>query len=547
MTRKLLYSLAGGLLTFRSFFSLVLTAMLVTQAPGWSQKPAASFVEEGAGLKIVVIEGEGAKNSIRSKFATAPVVEVQDAEAKPVPGAEVIFQLPAAGPGGVFNGWMRTQTARTGSDGRAAATGMTPNDQEGRFNIKVSASEGAKRGSAVIAQANVKNGERHTGEKLTQGPVDRARRAGCGGDRHRHCRCKQWRFGFRSGHQSCFDHAGSGYYRESAVIINKVKLMISRLLPVIVCLLPLLGFCEDRTSVNGPVAGLVFDPQLHALRPLIGVPGAAYLGLPLVSGLDAASVAPSGFSALVVREGRILLFRGVNADPPTLELENAITDADVFAWSADGAVAAIYSSRDRSAQIWKNLATVPEVVSRMALADVPGKVVALAIGASNEHLVAALESEDQGGVYLLQAGAASSLLLRAGSPVSVITSGSDLFVADKTRDQIWQVTRYQDRAAPMIFADAGSGLASPVGMQLSEDRKRLFVANAGSKSLVAFDLETRSVIHSMALDAEPAMLGSLGAKSVWLLNTGTEGLQPWFIADGGPSPSVYFVPAGREQ
>jgi hypothetical protein len=146
----------------------VLTATLLTHAPGWSQKPAASFVEEGAGLKVVVIEGEGAKNGIRSKSATAPVVEVQDAESKPVPGAEVIFQLPAAGPGGVFNGWMRTQTARTGSDGRAAASGMTPNDQEGRFNIKVSASLGTKRGSAIIAQANVQNGGNGTQAKSSR-------------------------------------------------------------------------------------------------------------------------------------------------------------------------------------------------------------------------------------------------------------------------------------------------------------------------------------------------------------------------------------------
>ncbi|MGB9604559.1 MAG: hypothetical protein ACPL88_01615, partial [Bryobacteraceae bacterium] len=102
-------------------------------------------------LKVVVIEGEGAVNNIRTRSAVAPVVEVRDENDKPVVGAEVVFQLPPAGPGGVFHGWMRTQTVRTNEQGRAAASGYTPNDQPGRFNIKVTATLGNKTGSAVIA------------------------------------------------------------------------------------------------------------------------------------------------------------------------------------------------------------------------------------------------------------------------------------------------------------------------------------------------------------------------------------------------------------
>lgn len=109
-------------------------------------------------LKIVVIEGEGAVNNIRTRSATAPVVEVRDENDKPVAGAEVVFQLPPAGPGGVFHGWMRTQTVRSDEKGRAAASGYTPNDQPGRFNIKVTATLGNKTGSAVISQSNVYRG-----------------------------------------------------------------------------------------------------------------------------------------------------------------------------------------------------------------------------------------------------------------------------------------------------------------------------------------------------------------------------------------------------
>jgi len=133
--------------------ALVLPAPILAQAAGAA---AQKLVAQSGNLKIVVLEGEGAKNNVRAKSATAPAVEVRDEADKPVAGAEVIFQLPATGPGGVFHGWMRTQTVRTDAQGRAGATGYVPNDEEGRFNIKVTAASGAKTGAAVIAQSNVR-------------------------------------------------------------------------------------------------------------------------------------------------------------------------------------------------------------------------------------------------------------------------------------------------------------------------------------------------------------------------------------------------------
>ena len=106
-------------------------------------------------LKIIVVQGEGAQNNVRSRSAAPLVVEVRDASDKPVERAEVVFQLPAYGPSGVFNGWMRNQLARTNAEGRAESSGYTPNDEPGRFNIKVTATSGTKTSSAVIAQSNV--------------------------------------------------------------------------------------------------------------------------------------------------------------------------------------------------------------------------------------------------------------------------------------------------------------------------------------------------------------------------------------------------------
>jgi len=139
----------------------VLLCLTLAAAPLAAQQtsgPQSAVVPQGGNLKVVAVQGEGAINNIQARTATQPVVDVQDESGKPVAGAEVIFQMPAAGPGGVFNGWLRTQTVRSDAQGRAAATGMTPNDQEGRFNIKVTASLNSKSGSVVIGQSNTATG-----------------------------------------------------------------------------------------------------------------------------------------------------------------------------------------------------------------------------------------------------------------------------------------------------------------------------------------------------------------------------------------------------
>lgn len=119
-------------------------------------KPAAAQPAVQAPLKIVVLQGEGAKNNIRTKTAVAPVVEVRDEADKPVANAEVVFQLPSTGASGSFNGWMRTQTVRTNAQGQATVNGYAPNDEEGRFNIKVTATSRTGAGNGIIAQANVR-------------------------------------------------------------------------------------------------------------------------------------------------------------------------------------------------------------------------------------------------------------------------------------------------------------------------------------------------------------------------------------------------------
>src|SRR5678815_117320 len=90
---------------------------------GTAHVRSATQASQTAGLKIVVVEGEGAVNIIQQKTAVTPVIEVRDRNDQPVSGALVRFAIQKGRAS--FNG-VRTLTATTDALGRATATGLTP-------------------------------------------------------------------------------------------------------------------------------------------------------------------------------------------------------------------------------------------------------------------------------------------------------------------------------------------------------------------------------------------------------------------------------------
>ncbi len=129
----------------------VLAAMLCLPAAAGQETPVRSARQS---FRIFVLEGNGAVNSISSGSGTAPVVEVRDERNLPVQDVEVVFQLPADGPGGSFSGRRLTWSGRTDSNGQAAPSGFVPNRRTGRFYIQVSAGQGAGLARAMITQTN---------------------------------------------------------------------------------------------------------------------------------------------------------------------------------------------------------------------------------------------------------------------------------------------------------------------------------------------------------------------------------------------------------
>jgi len=140
-----------AVLSGRSLLGLALAGLLA--APAWPAAPPAAAPTPGEQLKVFVLEGQGAVNYLPEKRGRTPVVEVRDENDLPVEGADVLFELPASGPGGEFPGSGRSKTVKTGVGGQAAAP-FTVNNEAGAFQIKVTAKIGDKIGRAVIGQVN---------------------------------------------------------------------------------------------------------------------------------------------------------------------------------------------------------------------------------------------------------------------------------------------------------------------------------------------------------------------------------------------------------
>jgi hypothetical protein len=130
----------------RSSGVLRLTALITAAAVTAMGQPAP--------LRIVVVEGEGAINSIAERSARAPVVRVEDDDGQVMRGVTVTFVLPDMGPGGFFASGGTTYTTTTDDQGLATARGLRPNNVAGRFQIRVTASRAGESASAVINQIN---------------------------------------------------------------------------------------------------------------------------------------------------------------------------------------------------------------------------------------------------------------------------------------------------------------------------------------------------------------------------------------------------------
>ena len=137
----------------------VLCEMLVLYA-GLAQ-PSIAQATAQANLRVVVVEGEGAKNVAQQIAAKELIVRVQDGNNRPVEGAAVTFIAPASGPSGDFTNDSKSIRVLANTDGVANAGPYHPNAATGAYEIQIRAEFRRALATASISQMNVVQGRGH--------------------------------------------------------------------------------------------------------------------------------------------------------------------------------------------------------------------------------------------------------------------------------------------------------------------------------------------------------------------------------------------------
>ena len=127
----------------------LLTLILLSAAFLPAQTPSSAF-------RIAVIDGEGALNNVSTKTSREPVVQVADANHRPVAGAYVEFDAPGSGAGATFANGSTHFATTTNTDGLAVASNLKNNGIPGAYLVAVHVSfQGQSIGEVQIHQTNI--------------------------------------------------------------------------------------------------------------------------------------------------------------------------------------------------------------------------------------------------------------------------------------------------------------------------------------------------------------------------------------------------------
>lgn len=294
----------------------------------------------------------------------------------------------------------------------------------------------------------------------------------------------------------------------------------------------------SSTSIAAvPPLGFVLDN--HALRPILGIPGASVLGSPLDLGfsINEAVVAGNGQYALAIaalgRQVRLIrLTEPVSAAPLPI-VGRAL---GVFV-SPRGTAAAITTVEGSVVFLTRLTAESPEVV-QFPIASRPS---ALAVTDDGRFILAA-DSDTQNLLLVGRDGSRTSIA--APGHVSALAfrpSAYDALATGPDNTVWWIKTPLSDPSFTPI-AGLDDGIQSPAAVAFSQDGRRAAVANAGNDTISIVDLQS-GVKSSVSCACRPVRLEPLASPGFFRVNETSE--RPLYIVDTS-SPRILFVPPASE-
>lgn len=316
----------------------------------------------------------------------------------------------------------------------------------------------------------------------------------------------------------------------------------------------------DTTTLRGPVMGFVVDGRSQTVRPINGIPGASHLGAPLelLFHVKQAVFSSGGdFALMTPAEGEgLYLVRNLGDTPAASRIAGAF-QPDRMVLNFANTVAALYQAEPRRLQVVRGLPGNPTAGPVLDLSSLSGTVKGLALDAAGREALLAVADNGRGALARIsvpddgEAGEVRLVEPRTlsvfGSPsaVALLNKDRDALVADAATNQVFLIRNFAGDAQVEALASERDGIANPVGVEVSLDGRRVFVANAADRgSVLVVNLESRVVDMRATPESVPSRLERLQGRTAFLLNE--PGETPLLVLDNVENPEVYFVPAGRD-
>jgi DNA-binding beta-propeller fold protein YncE len=296
------------------------------------------------------------------------------------------------------------------------------------------------------------------------------------------------------------------------------------------------------TTLAGPEVGIVYDKPSQSIRRIMGVPGSAVMGEPLIGDILFASIAPTRQAAIVQNADGFQLVRFRAA----LEMEPLPGAWDRVAWSPDGSLAVLFSAESGQLQRVR-VEAVPAQVEQPENLNLPGHTVTdLAVDRDGATIIIA--SQDGDTPALLQwhtSGVTGQITAIAGAGAAIFDGGGNLFVADR-QNHVVAVLRSFAAAWHVVSTIDLGGSGTPAGLAVSHDRRRLYVASLAPDSIAVFDTASGEKVAEAPLAVSPSGLELLSGKPVLLVRSRVKADDPaWIVDVRFPQPVLYFVPPGK--
>lgn len=297
-------------------------------------------------------------------------------------------------------------------------------------------------------------------------------------------------------------------------------------------------------QVRQQALGFVFDPGSASVRPLWGVPGAAYVGGALDLGVDIAS------SAASPRQDYLVLLTGptraaqiwLHDTQIILALPGVRPGATSVVVSPEGASAAFFYADTNQVHVITGLPSSPLTAFDANLSAMMNPLASLAISDDGTQLLAseiAVAGNAAPAVAVFQASGvagripvaspASAIAFLSGNHDALISAGSEAVLI-------------RDAAAQSSRIPLPSAANSAVGVVASSDGQRAFFAVAQSGSVAVVSL-TSATAQPLIVDCNcvPTAISRTAADSIYRL-TGSSG-SPVSLMDVSTSqPRLLLIP-----